>query len=160
MARRASWLSIFAIALLAGCSGEPEKVATNDAGNNDAVTQIDEDLPDLPASRNVAAPNATDSPSAAASDGQIPPRFWGQWRTARKSCDDRRDTMGVTISADRLLFYESEGRVKAVRETGPNALTLSADYTGEGESWSRWSSLKLTDRDELLIDDVRRVRCP
>lgn len=159
MARRANWLSVFAIALLVGCSGEPDKSARNISSENGVVSEIDEDLPNVEHPRNESGGEAP-APAQTASDGQIPPRFWGQWRTNRKSCDDRRDTMGVTISADRLLFYESEGRVKKVRETGPNALTLSADYTGEGESWSRWSSLNLTDKDELLIDDVRRVRCP
>lgn len=159
MARRANWLSVFAIALLVGCSGEPDKSASNTSSENGVVTEIDEDLPGVEEPGNGMVHEAP-PPASATSDGQIPPRFWGQWRTNRKSCDDRRDTMGVTISADRLLFYESEGRVKKVRETGPNALILSADYTGEGENWSRWSSLNLTDKDELLIDDVRRVRCP
>ena len=159
MVRWTNGFSVLAIALLVGCSGEPDQPARNESSDSNVVTEIDVDQPNFEGNRDNATAETAGSPADVSRDGDVPARFQGQWRVNRKSCDNPRDTMGVTITADRLLFYESEGKVRAVRDTGQDSLAVSADYTGEGDSWSRWSTLKLTDRDELLIDDVRRVRC-
>ena len=155
--------SLLALALLAGCGEKPRK--TGEGVDGDIVTQLDEDVPetgDRPA--DAQAPSAGQKPDAGTartlSAGPVPPRFRGEWRTERKYCGDPSDSMGLTITAAQLLYYESEGKVRRAEMSAPGRLVVTADYTGEGESWTKQSTLRLTDAGVLLLDGVKRVRCP
>lgn len=156
--------ALLAAALLAGCGDKPRKQGQGVDG--DIVTQLDEDVPeagDRPAEASAPAVSAGRKPDAGTtrtlSAGPVPPRFRGEWRTERKYCGDPSDSMGLTVTAAQLLYYESEGKVRRAEMSAPGRLVVTADYTGEGESWTKQSTLRLTDAGALLLDGVTRIRC-
>ncbi len=149
--------ALLPLALLAGCSDKPRN-SEQETARDDIVTRLDEDVP--PADEPVAGkqkPSAGTMRTIAA--GPVPARFRGEWRTSAKNCGDASDSMGLTITATQLIYYESEGKVRRATSTGPGQLSITADYTGEGDSWTKQSSLRLTDAGALVLDGVTRVRC-
>jgi hypothetical protein len=83
-------------------------------------------------------------PRAHALAYEVPPSFVGRWGMTRADCNpDRSDTKGLlTISPDKLGFYESKGRVDRIVRHSPYDVTLRLDMTGEGQSWT--STMRLT----------------
>jgi hypothetical protein len=136
-------LSLWLLAgLIAGC-GSP---STQEANN-----QADPAAPAPP-------PSAEGSPSAA-----IPAAFRGVFDRDREACA-ARSVYRLIVSADSLRFHESLGRVRSVAVDGPNAISVAADYEGEGDSWSATQRLSLSgDGDRLTIvgrgTETIRVRC-
>lgn len=97
---------------------------------------------------------------AQSSAARIPGDFQGQWSRSSATCGQPGDDMRLAITGDSLTFYESVGKVTEMRREGPGSIRLSADYRGEGETWSESSTLTLSDGGKMLtIDGVRRVRC-
>lgn len=97
---------------------------------------------------------------ADAGAGKIPVAFRGNWSGSKASCAKAGDDMRLAVSADSLTFYESVGEVTSVKQVAPNRIQLSADYSGEGNTWSENSTLVLADDgNALTIGNMRRVRC-
>ena len=96
--------------------------------------------------------------AAAGAAHVIPAGFLGRWSETQASCAKPGDMSRLTIYADTLVFYESQGKVTAVRQTGPDEIRIDARYQGEGESWSRSSQLRLADKG-LVLDGTKRVKC-
>ena len=93
-------------------------------------------------------------------EGAIPQAFRGNWSSSAAKCGKPGDDMRLTVSGDRLTFYESAGKVTSARPLSPNRLRVSATYSGEGETWSDSATLTLSgDGDTLTIGTVTRVRC-
>lgn len=93
-------------------------------------------------------------------EGAIPQAFRGNWSSSAQKCGKPGDDMRLTVSGDRLTFYESAGKVTSARPLSPNRLRVSATYSGEGETWSDSATLTLSgDGDTLTIGTVTRVRC-
>jgi hypothetical protein len=147
---------VAALSTLAACSGEPEKPTRTDSKERGGVTEIEADRRDAPGLDGGKAK----APTNGGDGSEIPSRFRGDWRTSAASCGQSGDQDAVTITASRILYYESEGRVRKTRATGEDRLTVSADYSGEGQDWTDQTTLRLTDEGELVIGKVRRVRCP
>jgi hypothetical protein len=93
-------------------------------------------------------------PSSPSSNMKIPARFQGRWGLAPGDCTSTKgDAKGLlVVSANELRFYES----RAVPSTDVEADQLSGalngrfNYSGEGQNWSRYESLK--------VDGQRLVR--
>lgn len=90
----------------------------------------------------------------------IPVGFQGRWSETRAACGKPGDMSRLTIDRDRLIFYESEGKVTGIALLGLDEIRVDARYEGEGESWSKRSRLRLADGGQALtLDGMKRVRC-
>lgn len=110
------------------------------------------------AARPAPAP-APDRPSAA-----IPAPFHGVYDASREACGRPSDGR-LTVTSGALRFHESIGTVRGVTAAGAGAVTVEADYQGEGESWRSVRELRLAEGgDGLTISGdgttFARVRCP
>ncbi|MCW2364106.1 MULTISPECIES: hypothetical protein [Sphingobium] len=93
--------------------------------------------------------------------GAIPQAFRGNWSSSAAACGKPGDNMRLAVGADDLTFYESVGKVTQARPLSPNRLSVTATYSGEGESWTDTAALTLSGGgDVLTIGSVKRVRCP
>ena len=68
--------------------------------------------------------------------------------------------MKLLIGAEKLEFWESEASVKSVQKSGRH-IKVTADYTGEGENWTRTTSYTLSADGKTLTsdDNISRVKC-
>ncbi|MCF8708970.1 hypothetical protein [Rhizorhapis sp. SPR117] len=87
------------------------------------------------------------------SNATIPAAFHGRWGMNGNDCTSTRgDAKGlITISADRIDFYES--RATPVKVTGSYAENFTAEFafTGEGQSWTKLENLKLTNSSKTMV---------
>ena len=124
---------------LAACDGAPTE--TDQAA-----------APDAP---EIAAPappeTSTVSPSPAAST--IPAVIQGRWGLVAADCEPGRDDAKglLTITADKLEFYESVGTLDSIEEAGANRIRADFDFTGEGMTWERDIALDLQDGGQTLV---------
>ncbi|HEY9090383.1 hypothetical protein [Parasphingorhabdus sp.] len=100
------------------------------------------------------------SGSGETGEANIPPEFHGRWAKSTDLCRSDADTMTLRIGAEKLEFWESQAIVKSVQKSG-RRITVTADYTGEGENWTRTTSYTLSADGKTLTsnDDVARVKC-
>jgi hypothetical protein len=92
---------------------------------------------------------------------QIPANFRGEWNARLADCGTGRNDSRLIIDARTVRFYESRGEVTGVTRNGPRAITVDARYTGEGRTWNRSTTMRLSgDGDQLTIDGAARQRCP
>lgn len=93
----------------------------------------------------------------------IPAEWRGTW-AGGDGCG-RAATMRVRVEADRLMFYESEGRADEIERRAPREIALRLEMSGEGESWTRRATLALSadgerlTRTEAGLDPVTYTRC-
>jgi hypothetical protein len=120
------------------------------------------------------APNITTTPAPGETTEPrtIPAAIQGRWGLTEADCEPgRADAKGLlTISADRLEFYESVGRLDSIDEAGANRIRADFDFTGEGMTWERDISLDLQDGGQTLVrreygedaaaDAFRYTKCP
>lgn len=140
---------------LAACSTESarnETVVQNQTVATDAAPVAP--APALPANAAEPAPtasaSATPAPDLAAG---IPAALHGRWGLVPADCTSTRgDAKGLlTITADRLAFYESRGTIAQVVERDDNRLVADFAMTGEGQEWNRRMSLNVQDGGKTLI---------
>jgi len=96
--------------------------------------------------------NATTSANAVSSEptATIPASLQGRWGLTPADCvSTRSDTKGLlVVTSDRLTFYESRAVPGAGVETDNDSISGNFDFTGEGQSWSKYQALKRS-RDKL-----------
>jgi hypothetical protein len=88
----------------------------------------------------------------AVDEAGIPSMLRGQWGLVPADCEPgRADAKGLlTVSADKLKFYESVGTLGEATERTPQSVRASFAFTGEGMTWSREMS--------LVVDGTTLVR--
>ena len=81
---------------------------------------------------------------ASSSAMAIPAQFHGRWGLAPGDCTSTKgDAKGLlVIAADGLRFYESRAVPGSDVELYSRALSGHFNFTGEGQSWSRYESLR------------------
>lgn len=121
----------FAAYLATGCTAMPP----------DAITDT--------AAPVVAAPS--DAPAAARADA-IPPRFHGEWNRVLSDCGTGRNDSRLTLSADRVRFYESSGQVTSVTRYGADEIGITVEMAGEGERWTAQYRFRLSPDGRSFID--------
>ena len=94
----------------------------------------------------------------------MPAAYQGVYDVSLEACARPSDGR-LTISARELRFHESVGTVRSVGYGGPGAISVEADYEGEGERWRNLRILSLGDNGAKLTikgegDSLERVRCP
>ena len=77
----------------------------------------------------------------------------GRWGLVAADCEpDHADAKGLlTITADKLRFYESVGTLGDIREGAENRIRASFDFEGEGMEWQRDMTLELQDGGSALV---------
>lgn len=90
----------------------------------------------------------------------IPSEFHGKWAASADLCNSDSSALALQIKPEKLEFWESLAKVTSAEQDGQR-LTVTADYTGEGETWTRTTSYTLSlDGQTLTSDDgTKRVKC-
>ncbi len=172
--------ALLPVMLLAACSGG-ETANNESSGGSAAVEPTPNDLTVDPqntlvpldppgngaAVSPVPLPTASPSPIVA-----IPANFAGRWGMVANDCDPKRaDNKGLlTITGNRLAFYESRGEATKLRRTQPTQIAFDLPMSGEGMTWSEPTTLTLLDDGKTLVREVtgspdragsfRYSRCP
>ncbi len=99
---------------------------------------------------NVSSDAVAGGPPAAAANtvaaaGPIPAAIQGRWGLTPGDCTSTRgDNKGLlTIAPDSLKFYESRAVPGTSIEAGDQGISGNFNFTGEGQEWSKYVSLKL-----------------
>ena len=97
------------------------------------------------AGSSVARPGPPPVSANATSGGVINPAIQGRWGLTPADCTpNRSDAKGLLIiSANELKFYESRGTPGTSIESNDTGISGNFNFTGEGQSWSKYVSLKL-----------------
>ena len=133
------WLCGFLMVAVAACGGSDpvDKKAENTAGLPDVAT---------------AAPSATGEPrantvpaQAPAANIAIPPALQGRWGLTPADCDGSPGVAKglLVINAGELRFYESRAVPAADVDSDADSISGSFAFTGEGQSWTKFESLKV-----------------
>jgi hypothetical protein len=132
-----------ATALVIGACSKRDPVAVNARVSNLPLS-ANENTPDpagLPPASTVGRASAAQGPASAVS---IPPDLRGRWGLSPADCTsavgDRKGLLIVT--ADGLRFYESRAVPLPDAETAGGTINGNFQFTGEGESWTRYEALK------------------
>ena len=129
---------------LAACGGR-DPVA-NGANDTDGLPAINEAAPDAtgaPPRNDAETVNA--SASTAPRSGKIPAALRGRWGLSPRDCTSALgDAKGLlVVNSEELRFYESRAVPAAGVETAPERISGAFDFTGEGQSWSKFQALQL-----------------
>jgi hypothetical protein len=139
---------IVAFALMAtvvACSGR-DPVA--DGANN--VTGLPAANANAPSPPDGSPPaNATAPAEPAAPSSKIPAALQGRWGLTPGDCTSALgDAKGLLVVNDsELRFYESRAVPGADAQADGDSISGTFDFTGEGQSWSKFEALKLQGRD-------------
>ena len=144
-----NFLLILALLLLAACESRP---AAND------TETIANEVESIPAPEAPAA-----GPAGPIRADTIPAQFRGVYDTSADACS-RPSENRLAVGPRELRFHESIGAVRSVSVESGDSVRVTADFQGEGESWSAVHTLTLGGSGERLIvarDASRsvRVRC-
>jgi hypothetical protein len=145
-------VALFACLTLAACGGEPEtdqNVSVEVPPPATRPTPPAEASP-VPSETPTPTPTPTLTPTEAegATDeatgpvASIPAAWRGDWGGS-DGCG-RMATTRLTVDGRRLTFYESEGTASRIERRSPRELSMVLSMTGEGESWTRRATLKLS----------------
>ena len=132
-------LALPALLALAACDrGTPS--ADEGAAPADPATESHSPAPE---------PTAMETPAPA----EIPPALRGRWGLVPGDCTSNRgDAKGLlTVSADKLEFYESVGTLDAIKESTPTRIRASFNFEGEGMTWQREIVLDVQESGAALI---------
>jgi hypothetical protein len=91
----------------------------------------------------------------------IPAKFHGEFNAAQKFCGTGLSDMRLRISATKIRFYESEGAVKSILFQPNGAITVMAEYSGEGETWTDMDQFSLSkDGNQLIVQNPSSEQTP
>ena len=104
-------------------------------------------IPAAPVASDDAGPAAGGPPAPGSShaSGPIPAALQGKWGLTPADCiSTRGDAKGLLeIGPDSLKFYESRAVPGTSIEAGDQGISGNFNFTGEGQEWSKYVSLKL-----------------
>ena len=112
----------------------------------DPVADDADAIPATPVTNDTAGPVAGGPPGPAATvAGPIPAAIRGRWGLTPADCiSTRGDAKGLLeIGPDSLRFYESRAVPGTSIETGDQGISGNFNFTGEGQQWTKYISLKL-----------------
>ena len=149
------------LAVLAAACGPPPEQSQNNAAASDIEV--------LPPDESVATPTedlangAVEQPpagNAAEVATAIPAALHGRWGLTANDCQPgRSDAKGlVTVSADRIGFYESVARPQTIRTQTGTSIAGEFAFTGEGMNWTSPMIWSVEDGKLVRIDSERDSR--
>ncbi len=133
-------LTLFALVVALAACGKPDAVA-KDAKNADALPTLDKPQPNPSG----APPAGMKNPvSKRAVVRVMPLAVQGRWGLTPRDCTSGLgDAKGLlVINSTELRFYESHAIPASDVETTANSVSGTFNFTGEGQSWSRYESLE------------------
>ena len=150
--KRLTWI-ILAGSLAAGGCSSPDETGQNAANEQAPVIET------LPPSEGGADLSTTtgnaagESPVAEAAANRIPAVIRGRWALVQADCvTTHGDAKGLLeISAEELTFYESRGKLTALREREPTRIVGDFAFSGEGLNWQRRILLEVQDNGQSLV---------
>lgn len=152
---RLPYFSLFTVVLLSSCGGsDPVADQANNTASLPAPPTVNASdpsgAPPPPNSENPPAPASGDNTVAPAAP--IPAMFHGRWGLTPGDCTSTRgDNKGLlVVSADKLTFYESRAVPKGNTKSSGDSFSADFDFTGEGQSWTRFQSLELQKGGKLV----------
>jgi hypothetical protein len=114
-----------------------------------------------------ASSTVAEAPAHSGSEVQvqsvIPMQFQGEWNMGLEGCGSGLSDGRLQIGLNRIEFYESFGKVQEVIIQGDAKMTVKAEYSSEGETFTQTSSFELSsDRSTLthIETNTVRYRCP
>jgi len=144
-----------ALIALAACEKSSEPPESNPGVTTNISDRTAANAPVTPPNNTPAlsVESESDAPQADTDEtGPIPPAMQGHWTGMNDRCGDRAAAMELQILPDQLVFHESVGTVQTVKPDGDRRLSITAAFTGEGQSWSRTILLNLAaDGQKLTI---------
>jgi len=114
--------------------------------------------------RSVAFALSLAAPIIAQGQATVPGQFRGKWAGSQAKCHVPSES-SLAIYADRIDFYESRGRVLAVKVVGERDVEVELESSGEGQVWRSTRHFRLSEDGRSLTDVTRpeyptvRVRC-
>jgi hypothetical protein len=131
---------------VAGC-GKPDPVDQKAAGAAAELPEVNAPAPSATGEPRVATAPARPLPEPAAA---IPAALQGRWGLSPGDCTTTRgDAKGLlVVSPSELRFYESRAVPAGGVTTDANSIAGNFAFTGEGQSWTKYESLKV-ERDVL-----------
>lgn len=110
---------------------------------------------------------AAAGPALAIGPTRVPPAFLGEWNYQLAACGKGTDDSRLFIRPNRLEFYESSGPILSVKAHSARDITIKAQLSGEGETWTVDTRFRLS-ADGKQLSDVTdpngppfvRKRCP
>lgn len=84
--------------------------------------------------------------------GVVPPRFHGEWNRNVADCGSGLNDSRLMLSADRVGFHESTGRILSTTHYGANEVGISLEMSGEGERWAARYRFRLSHDGRELTD--------
>ena len=96
----------------------------------------------------------------------IPKQFRGDWAGSRAQCG-RASESSLSVDANRVSFYESQGPVEAVKRINDREVEVDLELSGEGEVQRVTLRFRLSDNGRTLTvlttqpphSQFARVRC-
>lgn len=112
----------------------------------------------------LTAATPTEGDLVTESRSAIPVQFQGtwDWENGRYECGSPLSEGNLVIGLNRLKFYESSGSVSEVLVTGDLEMTTTAEYSGEGSTWTETDTFQLSPDYSTLTDvgtGAVRIRC-
>jgi hypothetical protein len=128
-----------AIILLAAC--EKKGPVAKDANGATLPAPADQSVPDATGAR--PSGEQAVNPVVPGKAVALPAALQGRWGLTPADCTSKRgDAKGLlTISGGELRFYESRAVPGADVQMEPTSAAGTFNFTGEGQSWSRFQSL-------------------
>ena len=146
MLRALGPITAFALmATVVACSGrDPVADGANNVAGLPAVSANAPSPPDGSPPANASAPAVAAGPSS-----RIPAALQGRWGLTPGDCTSALgDAKGLVVVNDsELRFYESRAVPGADAQADGDSISGTFDFTGEGQSWSKFEALKLQGRD-------------
>ncbi len=99
----------------------------------------------MPADTVTPAPTPSATDTSGIPEGGIPVALQGNWGLVPADCTSTRgDAKGLLrISATTLTFYESVGKLGAIKSRGERDLRADFSFSGEGMTWTRDETLSV-----------------
>jgi hypothetical protein len=137
------FLLLAGLVALSACSGS-DPIANESAGAN--LPDVEKLPPDeMTGAGDPEGKAARPVDGASGAAAQIPAALHGRWALAPADCEPGRpDAKGLmTVLPNELRFYESRARMVKVNDSSSDSIGGDFAFTGEGQSWNRYQSLKL-----------------
>ena len=151
---RLPFITLAVVALLCSCdaSDPVAEQANNSAALPPPPTVNASDPSGAPPPPNSENPPAPAEGSSAVPASAIPALFHGRWGLTPGDCTSTRgDNKGLlVIGSDKLTFYESRAVPKGNVDSSPDSFSADFEFTGEGQTWTRFQSLELQKGGKLV----------
>lgn len=99
----------------------------------------------------------------AAAPATIPPRFRGEWARTPADCSVNKgdNTVGFTVTAKTIGYYEESEAIRTVRVTGANSIAYTAILSSpEGDEPSTGELRLSPDGKQMLSGSETLIHCP